>query len=231
MDKKDLLLTIKNRLIVSCQARKGWPMYGENIMSAFGKAAEKGGAVAIRATGPENISAIKEATNIPILGINKQWVDGYDVYITPTYDSAKSIIEAGSSIVALDGTKRRRPNDETLKEIVEKIQNRYPNILIMADCATFEDGLNAEQIGVDLVSTTLSGYTEETQHVNEIDFQLIEKLSAELKVPVIAEGHIHTKNLAKKAIRSGAHSIVVGTAITRPEIITKWFVDELNSMG
>jgi N-acylglucosamine-6-phosphate 2-epimerase len=117
MDKKKVLESIKNGLIVSCQARRGWPMYGAEIMGALSKAAEKGGAVGIRATGPENIKAIKKVTKLPVLGIHKQWTEECEVYITPTYESAISIIEAGASIVALDGTQRKRPHGETVESI------------------------------------------------------------------------------------------------------------------
>ncbi|WP_057915186.1 N-acetylmannosamine-6-phosphate 2-epimerase [Peribacillus muralis] len=228
MDKKSVLKTFKNGLIVSCQAREGWPMYGTNMMGALSQAAEKGGAVGIRATGPENIEAIRKVTTLPIMGIYKQWFDECEVYITPTYESAKSIIEAGACIVALDGTQRRRPRGEKLEEIIEKIHSEHPDIVVMADCATFEEGLIAEKLGADIVSTTLCGYTEETKYVKEIDYDLIRKLASALKIPIIAEGHIHTKEHARKAIESGAFAVVVGTAITRPEIITKRFVDELN---
>ncbi|WP_340371607.1 N-acetylmannosamine-6-phosphate 2-epimerase [Peribacillus sp. FSL E2-0218] len=231
MGKKNVLNKIKNGLIVSCQARVGWPMYGANIMGALSKAAEKGGAVGIRATAPENIEAIRKVTTLPIMGIHKQWFDESEVYITPTYESAKSIIEAGASIVALDGTQRRRPGGETLESIIKKINSDHPNILVMADCATFEDGQIAEELGADIVSTTLCGYTEETKNVKEVDYVLIHKLSSACNIPIIAEGHIHTKDHARKAIESGAFAVVVGTAITRPEIITKWFVDELKLLA
>src|SRR5690625_1221209 len=187
MKKNRLLQSIKNGLIVSCQARKGWPMYGENTMAAFSKAAEQGGAVGIRATEPKNVAAIKNKTSLPIIGINKQWFDGYDVYITPTYESAVSIIEAGASIVALDATLRERPNGETLEGIIRKINKMYPDILIMADCSTLKEGIHAEKIGADIVSTTLTGYTEETKHISSVDYNLINSLSQELSVPVIAE--------------------------------------------
>ncbi|MDM5359403.1 N-acetylmannosamine-6-phosphate 2-epimerase [Peribacillus sp. ACCC06369] len=231
MDKKNVLESIKNGLIVSCQARRGWPMYGADIMGALSKAAEKGGAVGIRATGPENIKAIKKVTKLPVLGIHKQWIEECEVYITPTYESAISIIEAGASIVALDGTQRKRPHGETVERIIGKIHSEHPNILVMADCATFEEGLIAEKFGADIISTTLCGYTEETKYVKEVDYDLIRKLSSALKIPIIAEGHIHTKDHARKAIESGAFAVVVGTAITRPEIITKRFVDELNLLA
>jgi len=231
MTKNNLLADFKNGLIVSAQARKGWPMYGEEIMGAFANAADIGGAVGIRATEPKNILAIKKKTDLPIIGINKQWYNGYEVYITPTYESAESIINAGASIIALDGTMRKRPNNETLKGIIDKIKHNYPHILIMADCATLEDGINAERVGADIVSTTLRGYTTETKHITEVDFKLIESLTSALDIPIFAEGHVHTKKIARKAIESGAHSVVVGTAITRPEIITSWFVNELNKIN
>ncbi|EOI57177.1 hypothetical protein RV02_GL001125 [Enterococcus gilvus] len=226
--KSEVLASIKGGLVVSCQARKGWPMYGEDIMAAFAKAAEQGGAVAIRATEPENIRAIKKVIDLPIMGIYKQWYEGYEVYITPTFESAAAVAEAGASIIAIDGTKRTRPNGEKLDEICARIHESYPEVLIMADCDTLENGKYAEMCGADIVSTTLAGYTEETKTENEFNPNLISEMKKELKVPIVAEGHIATINELIAAYEHGAYSVVVGTAITRPEIITERFVEGLS---
>jgi N-acylglucosamine-6-phosphate 2-epimerase len=229
--KRKLLESLKGGLIVSCQAREGWPMYGKEIMAAFAKAAEDGGAVGIRANKPESISEICKKVNLPVIGINKIWNKDYEVYITPTYQSAVEIIEAGSSIIALDCTKRPRPNRETFGQIIERLREKYPDILIMADISTLEEGIEASKKGVDLVSTTLSGYTEYTKHITGTDFKLIERLKEAIDTPVIAEGKIHSPEDAKRAIELGAYAVVVGTAITRPEIITKWYSDKLKEIS
>jgi N-acylglucosamine-6-phosphate 2-epimerase len=224
---KSVLDYIKGGLIVSCQARDGWPMYGREIMAAFAMSAETGGAVGIRASKPENIMEIRKKVNLPIIGINKIWVDGYDVYITPTYQSAVDIIKAGCDIVAIDATKRIRPYNETLENLLLELKTNYPDMLLMADISTIEEGINAERLGFDLVSTTLAGYTEYTKDIDEMAIDLIHELSKKVSIPVIAEGRVHTPVEAFQAIESGAYAVVVGTAITRPEVITKWFNEKI----
>lgn len=223
----ELLERLKGGLIVSCQAREGWPMYGEAIMAAFASAAKLGNAVGIRANRPENIRAIKQAVDLPVIGIYKDWVNGYDVYITPTLKSALQVAETGAEIIAIDGTKRQRPGNESVEDIVNGIKKHYPNTLVMADIATKEEGIYAEACGVDLVATTLSGHTAETKHVDHFNDDLIKQLAMTLKIPVIAEGKIHSPEEAVRALDCGAHAVVVGTAITRPEIITSWYSDAL----
>lgn len=218
---------LKNGLIVSCQARNGWAMHGSSIMAAFAKAAEEGGAVGIRANGTDDIRAIREKVDLPIIGISKIWDKDMRVFITPDYNSAKSVIEAGASIVAMDGTKRDRPNGETLESIITRIHKEYPDMLVMADISTLEEGIYSSRCGADIISTTLCGYTPQTNDIKNFSFELLEKLLKSVEKPVIAEGKIHTKETAAKILRFGCHSIVVGTAITRPEIITSWFVNEL----
>lgn len=217
----------KGKLIVSCQARVGWPMYGASIMAAFAKAAEEGGAAGIRANAPENVAAIKAVTTLPIIGLNKIWDEAYEVYITPTLKSAEAVIEAGANVVAIDATERKRPGGETVRSIVEALHSKYPQILIMGDVDTFEAGIKAAEDGVDMVSTTLSGYTAETKACTAVNLELIKQLSKSSGKPVFAEGHIQTKEEALECLKWGAHSVVVGTAITRPEVITRRFVEEM----
>lgn len=226
--KLDILYKIKNGLIVSCQARKGWPMYGKEIMASFAEAAMIGGAVAIRANGTENIKEIKKRVDLPIIGINKIWYEKIPVYITPTYDSAVEVIEAGAEIVALDGTNRLRPNGETFEEIVKKLRVKYDNLLIMADIAKVEEALSAEKVGADLIATTLRGFTDDTHRKKDSpDFKLIKTLAKKVNLPIIAEGGISTPEQARKCIQCGAYAVVVGTAITRPEVITERFSEKL----
>lgn len=227
MSQNKILDKIKGGLIVSCQAREGWPMYGTEIMVAFAKAAQQGGACGIRATEPQNIKAIKNEVSLPMIGIFKQWYQGYEVYITPTYESAVAVIEAGAEIVAMDGTKRKRPSNEALADIIEKIHKNYPNILVMADCDSLESGKYAQKCGADIVSTTMAGYTEATNKQKSFSPKLVNKLKENLSVPIIAEGHISNAEELHAAYKSGADSVVIGTAITRPEIITKKLVNSL----
>jgi Putative N-acetylmannosamine-6-phosphate epimerase len=230
MPKGALLDSLRGGLIVSCQAREGWPMYGASVMAAFAKAAQQGGAVAIRANLPENIRAIRQAVNLPILGIYKQQHEFCDVFITPTYLTAKEIIAAGASIIAMDGTSRRRPGGEKLADIVGRIKREYPDILIMADCATAEECKACEEIGFDIVSSTLRGYTADTIGMDKFDVQNIRNTARMVTVPIIAEGHVSTPAEAKAALEAGAYAVVVGTAITRPEAITERFVNEMKAL-
>lgn len=205
---------LKNGLTVSCQASKDSPLYNPEIIAAFALCAEKNGAVAVRIDSPEHISAVKKAVSIPVLGIYKIVTDKSDVYITPTFDSARQIAEAGADIIAIDATSRMRPNDEKLPNIVEKIHAEL-KLPIMADIATFEEGLNAAETGFDFIGTTLSGYTPETMHKNSLpDFDLVKKLSESLSVPIICEGRLRSPQDAAKAFENGAFSVVVGNAIT-----------------
>lgn len=226
MKNKELLDSIYHKLIVSCQARPGWAMYGADIMAAFAKAAEEGGAAGIRATGADNISKIKERVKLPIIGINKKFSD-YPVYITPTFESAKEILDVGIDIIALDATPRERPNGEKIEEIIAKIKQEYPNVMIMGEISTLQEAKSIVPMGFDLISTTLSGYTEESKGVTSVNIDLIKQIKDITDIPVIAEGKIRTEQEAAEVIKAGAHSVVVGTSITRPEIITSRYVKYL----
>lgn len=226
MEKEVLLNQIYHKLIVSCQARVGWPMYGADIMAAFAKAAEEGGAAGIRATGADNIQKIKERVNLPIIGINKQFSE-YPVYITPTYESAKEILDCGIDIIAIDATSRERPNHEQVEMIVQKIRENYPDVLIMGEISNLEEAKAILPIKFDLISTTLSGYTEESKEVKSVNIELIKKITQITDTPIIAEGKIMNEAEAQLALDAGAHSVVVGTSITRPEIITSRYVNYL----
>ena len=219
---------IRGKLIVSCQAREGWPMYGTDIMAAFARAAEMGGAAGIRATGPENIRAIKQKVNLPIIGINKIF-GKYPVYITPTYASAEAILREGIDIVALDATPRESDGHESPVEIALKIHEYYPNVLVMGEISTVQEAVEASEGPYDLISTTLCGYTDESKEENLSGIELLKQISPLVKKPIIAEGKISTAEMAVDALKAGAYAIVVGTAITRPEVITSRFVSEMNS--
>ena len=214
---------LKRGLIVSCQAREGEPTDSPVILAAMAKSALMGGAVGIRANGPENVSEIKKNLSLPIIGIYKQNHPDCEVYITPTFEAAKEVVEAGSDIIAVDATERSRPGDFKAPELIKKIRSEL-DIPVMADISTLEEGVKAEEWGADIIATTLAGYTDYTKSIECADLELLKRLVESVKVPVIAEGRYNTPELAAEAIRIGAYGVVVGTAITRPNWITEQFV-------
>ena len=225
----EILDKIRKKIIISCQASSGEPIYEENCLLSIVKSVINGGASGLRLAGVKDIRRTRKFSNIPIIGITKpdplpdNWKE--IVYITPTFEDAKKISEAGADIIAIDGTSRKRPK-ENLAELIEKIHTEL-NKLVMTDCATHEEGLMCALMGADIISTTLSGYTQNTLDKNkdEPDFELLENLVKTVNCPVILEGRIWTVEHARKAFDLGAHAVVIGSAVTRPQLITKRFVD------
>lgn len=215
---------IQNGLIVSCQAPKNSPLCKPEIIRALAETAAQNGAVGVRIDSPEHILAVKETVEVPVLGIYKVVSGASEVYITPTFDAAKRIAEAGADVIALDATTRQRPNGENLIEIVRRIKTDL-TLPVMADVSNIEEGANAvETAGVDFVGTTLSGYTNQTKHLVEPDFELIEKLAARFDVPVICEGRLRSPEDARRAFDCGAFAVVVGGAITGVDLLVQQFV-------
>lgn len=227
MTNKEILDKIKGGLIVSCQALASEPLYDSYIMSKMALAAKLGGAVGIRANTVVDIKAIKERVDLPLIGIIKQEYDDSDVYITPTMKEVDALVETGCEIIAIDATNRLRPNGETLEAFFTKVRKKYPNQLFMADTSCFDEGKKAEELGFNLIGTTMAGYTPYTKGTPLPDFNLMQRYVSELHTPVIAEGGIWVPEQLKKAIDIGVHSAVVGTAITRPRDITKHFAEVL----
>jgi len=229
MDKKGLLAGIRGGLIVSCQARAGWPMHGSDIMAAFAMAAQQGGAVGIRANGRDDLLAIKKAVRLPLIGIRKHWSDEFEAYITPSWQDAQEVLAVGVDVIALDAGPRSRPQGQTYASILAAIRQAYPQVLVMAEVATLSEAMAVAGSGCDLLSTTLSGYTAESRGHDDVDLPLIKEMTARCRIPVIAEGHIRTADDAVAALQAGAWAVVVGTAITRPEVITQRFVSGIKS--
>lgn len=227
MTNKEILEQIKGGLIVSCQALPTEPLYDSYIMSKMAWAAYLGGAVGIRANTVVDIKAIKEKVDLPVIGIIKKDYDDSDVYITPTMDEVDALVEVGCEIIAVDATNRLRPNGVTFTEFFKEVRVKYPNQLFMADTSCFEEGKLAAELGIDLVGTTMAGYTPYTKGRKLPDVELIERYVNELDVPVIAEGGIWIPQDLKDVYKAGAFSAVCGTAITRPMDITKRFVKAL----
>lgn len=217
-----MLDVIKNNLIVSCQALEDEPLHSAFIMGRMAKAAKEGGAVAIRAQGVEDIIEIKRVTNLPVIGIIKRNYKDSEVFITPTEKEIKELIETGCEMIALDATNRIRPNNEKIKDLLELIHKSKR--LAMADVSTYEEGIKAQEMGFDCISTTLSGYTSYSTQSDKVDFKLLEELVKDCSIPVICEGRIYTPEELKEAFDIGAYSVVIGGAITRPQQITERFV-------
>ncbi|NIK58582.1 N-acetylmannosamine-6-phosphate 2-epimerase [Kribbella shirazensis] len=223
----DVLQAVRGRLVVSCQAYPGEAMNSPDVMRAVALAVVGGGAAGVRVQGIEDVTAIRAAVDVPVIGL---WKDGNDeVFITPTLEHALAVAEAGADVVALDGTQRPRPDGRGLAEVVAAVQDRTGK-LVMADCSTFEEGVAAAAAGADLIGTTLSGYTSYTSTVDGPDLELVARLAAAIDKPVVAEGRIRTPDQAAAAIAAGAWSVVVGTAITHPGAITGWFTERLGRL-
>lgn len=217
-----MLDKVKGRLIVSCQALENEPLHSPFIMGRMAKAAMEGGAVGIRAQGVEDIIEIKKVTGLPVIGIIKRNYEDSDIYITPTKKEVDELLTTGCEMIALDATNRVRPNNEDLKELIKYIKEN--GVLVMADISNYDEAIKAQEYGVDCVSTTLSGYTPYTKTLEGPDFVLMKRLVKDLEIPVIAEGKVNTPQDLKKVFELGVHSSVVGSAITRPQLITEKFV-------
>lgn len=222
MSFEDIMKIISGGLIVSCQAPEDNPMHGSVYMTAMALAAKKGGAVGIRANGVEDVAAIVDAVDLPVIGIFKRDFEDTPVRITPTRKEAKAIVAAGAEIIAVDGTGRPRHNGEKLADLIKFIQDDCDSF-VMADISSLEEGLNAADLGADIVATTLSGYTGGPTP-DEPDIRLVEDLAAKIDAPIIAEGRYWDPDQVIQAFEAGASAVVVGTSITNPMKITERFV-------
>jgi len=228
----ELMHRLHAGLIVSCQALPGEPLFGSGIMALMARAAVSAGAVAIRANGPADITAIRAEVNVPIIGIYKVDLPGIEVRITPTLEHALQVAAAGADLIALDATLRPHP-DGSLDGLIEQIHRRT-GLPVLADVSTLKEGLAAVACGAEFVSTTLSGYTAYSPVLPGPDFSLLEQLVTALgpqDIPIIAEGRIATPRQAARALALGAHAVVVGSAISRPQWITASFVEALKKAG
>ena len=225
MTLSEITTRLRGGLIVSCQALPHEPLFGADIMARLTLAAEAGGAVGIRANSPVDIAAIRTVTRLPLIGLSKVDMAGYDVYITPTVADAQAVADAEADIIALDAT--HRPHLEgSAAEFIQKVQAATGKP-VLADISTYEEALAAQDAGAEFISTTMSGYTPYSPQSEEPDLELVRRLAAVLTVPLIAEGRIATPEQARAALDAGAWTVVVGGAITRPQQITARFAGAL----
>lgn len=227
MDEK--VLQVKGKLIVSCQALPHEPLHSSFIMGRMARAAAEGGARGIRANTKEDIAEIKTQVDLPVIGIVKRDYEDSKIYITPTMKEIEELMEVKPEIIALDATSSLRPGGKTLDEFFREVKEKYPEQLFMADCSTVEEALHADELGFDFIGTTLVGYTDQSRNlkIENNDFEIIREILAKAKHPVIAEGNINTPEKVKRVIELGCYSVVVGSIITRPQLITKSFAQVL----
>jgi len=228
----DRIKNLKGKLIVSCQALEHEPLHSDFIMGRMALAAKMGGARGIRANTVVDIKEIQKQVDLPIIGIIKKDYDDSEIYITPTMDEVDALVEAGVDIIALDATNRLRPNKKSLKEFFGEVRAKYPDKLFMADCSTEEEAIFADELGFDFIGTTMVGYTKESEglRIEENDFEILRNILAKVKHKVIAEGNINTPEKCRRVIELGAFSVVVGSIITRPQLITKEFSKALEEV-
>lgn len=213
---------LRGGLIVSCQALPHEPLFGAEIMARMAVAAQNGGAVGIRANSPADIAAIRVACPLPLIGLSKVEVAGFDVYITPTLADARAVAEAGADIIALDATARTRPEGGNAAGFIRQV-HAATGLPVLADISTEDEALAAQEAGAAFISTTMSGYTPDSPQQIEPDLDLVRRLAGRLRVPLIAEGRIATPEQARAALDGGAWAVIVGGAITRPQQITERF--------
>lgn len=222
-----VLGSLRNGLVVSCQAYPGEPMRHPETIAQFAQAVCSGGAVGIRTEGPDCVTTVQERVSVPIIGL---WKEGpHDgVFITPTLAHALTVARAGAHLVAVDGTRRPRPDGLDLAEVIEGV-HKHSDALVMADCGSLDDALAASDAGVDVVGTTLAGYTDERPRTAGPDLELVAAIAQRRpELPLLAEGRVHTPAQARQALDAGAFAVVVGTAITHPATITGWFAEALD---
>lgn len=229
---KRTIESARHKLIVSCQALPEEPLHSSFIMGRMALAAREGGAAGIRANSREDILEIQKTVELPIIGIIKRDYPGSAVRITPTVKEIDELMEVQPEVIAIDATCQPRPDGKTLDEFYRLIRKKYPLQKLMADCATLEEMLHADELGFDFIGTTLVGYTEESrgQQIETNDFELIRTLLKHVKHPVIGEGNINTPEKVKRVMELGVYSVVVGSAITRPQLITKTFTKALEEL-
>ena len=230
---KEKIDALQGKLIVSCQALPDEPMHSSFIMGRFARAAYQSGARGIRANTKEDIAEIQKEVELPVIGIVKRDYADSAVYITPTMKEIDELMEVRPEIIAMDATGRLRPGGVTLEVFFREVRDKYPDQLYMADCSTVEEALRADELGFDFIGTTMVGYTEESRgsRIEENDFEILRRILAGVKQRVIAEGNIDTPEKLVRVTQLGVYATVVGSIITRPQVITKRFTDALQEAG
>ena len=228
MNKKRILDSLKGGLIVSCQVQKDDPIYTDDIVAIMAKAAKWGGAVGLRANSPEQIRLIRETVpDLPVIGLYKVWHDDTDVFITPTMKEVREVWQAGAQIIALDCTSQITHEKTVAWDLLPQVKKEIPEAIIFADVSNYEEAKHAVENGADIIGPTLYGYTAQTKDIESPDLREFARMCRDFgdKAFMVMEGHIYSPEDAVKCLYLGADAVVVGSAITRPHLTTKRFVD------
>lgn len=217
---------LRQGLVVSCQAPPDSPLYAPPMIAAIAQAAVLCGAVGVRIDTPAHVSAVRDRVDVPIIGLWKRQFSGSEVYITPQFAQAEAIAQAGADIIAIDATPRPRPGGETVEMLIERIHTKLGKP-VMADIDTLNAAIAAAEAGADLIGTTLLGYTAETRHLTPPGLDLLSQMAERLSVPLVCEGGIASPEMARQALSLGAHTVVVGTAITGIDLQVQAYVKAL----
>ena len=221
----DFFSAVKGKLIISCQALPDEPLHSPFIMGRMARAAKEGGAVAIRAQSVADIEEIRSEVQLPVIGLIKQNYADSPIYITPTMREVEALIRTGCEMIALDMTDRKRPQHTDVRDLITRIHEAHR--LVLADISTYEEGMTAAELGVDAISTTMSGYTPYSPQIEGPDYTLMERLAKDAPIPVFAEGRINTPEELVEAMQTGVFGAIVGSAITRPQLIARRFTDAI----
>ncbi len=219
---------IQHGIIVSCQAPPESPLNAPHMIAALARTAEMGGAIGFRVDRPENVAAVRAASALPIIGIYKIHSPGSDIYITPTYASAEAVVKAGANLVAIDATGRPRASGETFAEIVRSVHENL-DIPIMADVGTTEQGLRALDDGADVIATTMATSDPYGKPEDGPAIHIVADLVKICDRPIIVEGQVWTVENVRMCFEAGAYAVVIGSAITAPQLITRRFVGAIPS--
>lgn len=228
--KQEILESLRGGLVVSCQVQPEDPIYTKDMVVKMAEAAQWAGAVGIRANTPEQIHQIKEAVDLPVIGLYKIWREDTSVYITPTLEAAQAVWEAGAEIIAMDCTKRLTKEGTVAWDLIPKVKAAIPEAIIFADVSDYEEAKKAMELGADIVAPTLCGYTDYTKDRPCPDYREFARMCRDFgdDVYMMMEGHLNTPEDAMQCMYLGAHAVVVGSAITRPHLTAKRFVDLLS---
>ena len=221
----DFFSAVKGKLIISCQALPDEPLHSPFIMGRMARAAKEGGACAIRAQSVADIEEIRAVAQLPVIGLIKQNYADSPIYITPTMREVEALIGTGCEMITLDMTARERPQKTDVCDLIARIHEAHR--LILADISTYEEGMKAAELGVDAISTTMSGYTPYSPQIAGPDYELMRRLAQDASIPVFAEGRINTPEELKEAMKTGVYGAIVGSAITRPQLIARRFTDAI----
>jgi N-acylglucosamine-6-phosphate 2-epimerase len=222
----DPIAALRGGLIVSVQTSELNPLHGSEHVGALARAAELGGAAAVRVDSPEHVAIVRAVTGLPLMGIYTRSLPGSDVLVTPTFESARAIVAAGAEIVSVDGTGRQRPGGEELRDLVRRVHEEL-EVPVMADVSSLEQGLVAREAGADVIGSAIEGY--ERAETRSPDIGLVRDLVERLDCPVIAERHFTTTDEVRAAMAAGAHAVVVGSAIVDPTLAVRRFADAVRT--